>query len=144
MWLEVNCQGKIIDGKYDLSYCPSPSRGDSGEFFGSQSGLEVPGEARKWQMDKDNTKLIFGSRNNLLNDASNSDRPSGFNGSLRNPIFNGHPLGLWNTDKQNLNPGSNHDVYDSEKLSRQCLFVFGSCDRRIFSDVGLIYMHACF
>ena len=30
------------------------------------------------------------------------------------------------------------------KLSRQVLFVFGSSDRRIFSDVRLIYKHACF
>ena len=27
---------------------------------------------------------------------------------------------MWNTDEQNLNPDSDHNVNDSEKLSRQC------------------------
>ena len=119
MWLEVNCQGKVVNGKYDLSYCPSPSRGDSSEDKpGSQTGLEIPGEARKWQMDKNKTKVIFGARNNLL-DRDDSDG-SGFDGSLKNPIFNGYSLGLWKTGEQNLNPDSDHNVDDSEKLSRQC------------------------
>ena len=69
-------------------------------------------------MDKNKTKVIFGARNNLL-DRDDSDG-SGFDGSLKNPIFNGYSLGLWNTDEQNLNPDSDHNVDDSEKLSRQC------------------------